>query len=640
MTWTWDDAKVVAFDFETSGDLPEYALQPWRVMGGQIMPGASWITSMSVIRWIDKALVPMGSKLYPSAENIREFLEQAIYNGWTVVTWNGVFDISWCAAYGCGDLIHKVKWLDGMLLWRHLFIEPEYEMDRSKKKSYRLKPEAVEEWVPVMAGYNEDVDYHATDPESLAKLQKYNDKDSVATWCIAKLIWDQLTEKQRNAALIEAECLSLAAEANLRGMPVDTLAAKELTQHLEDTAAKMLEKLAPHGVTEAIVRSPNKLAALLFDEWKLPVYKENTGKKTQKISRSTDKEVLHELAFVDQRCAALRTYRESLNNRTKFAETPLAAASYCGDGRARPAAIVFGTYSGRLTYSSNQGKGVNAKQTGFALHQEKRGSLFRSVITAPPGYTLMEFDAAGQEYRWLAILAKDPAMLQLCLPGEDMHAYMGARIVGADYKTLLVAANVKDSPEEQHRYLGKVANFSLAYRTYPKTFRRMARVQYNIPMELPEAQRIHRTYQNTYTKVPLYWDRQIALTKRCGYAETLAGRRVQVVGDWDGKLGWSMQSTALNYPIQGTGAEQKYLALKAIKSYLSTINAYFAWDLHDGIYLWVPDAMVERAAVEISRMLNNLPYRAEWGFDPPIPLPWDCKYGGGWGALKKWEIAA
>ena len=237
----------------------------------------------------------------------------------------------------------------------------------------------------------------------------------------------------------------------------------------------------------------------------------------------------------------------------------------------------------------------------------------------------------------MAILSNDHVMLQLCQPGEDAHSYMGARIVNKDYRFLQTAAKVKDSQEEADRYLGKVANLSLQYRTYPKTLRKVARVHYNIPMELPEAQRIHRTYQSTYTQVPIYWDRQIGIVRKQGYAETLAGRRVQVVGDWDGKLGWQMESTSLNYPVQGTGADQKYLALKVLKPYLLDVCGRFAWDLHDGIYLWVPDDKVEKVLVEGRRLLNHLPYESEWGFTPPIPLPWDAKFGKSWGALKEWK---
>jgi hypothetical protein len=66
---------------------------------------------------------------------------------------------------------------------------------------------------------------------------------------------------------------------------------------------------------------------------------------------------------------------------------------------------MFGTYTGRMTYASKQGKNKDARQIGFALHQIKRGSEYRGIMQAPPGYTIVEFDAAGQEYRWMATLS-------------------------------------------------------------------------------------------------------------------------------------------------------------------------------------------------------------------------------------------
>ena len=635
----WQDHKIVAFDFETSGDLTEYALQPWR-WAPQPKPGASWVTSMSIIRHDGAGLVTHGSKLFPQASDLRVFLEAAIANDWTVVGWNITFDIMWLFAMGLGDLAHQVKWLDAMLLWRHLEIEPEYEFqtNRSKKKSYRLKPDGMQRWLPIAAGYEADVDFHATDPAELAKLQKYNDRDSVHTWIIAYLIWLDLTPEQRRCAQIEACCLSMVAEANYTGMVVDTLACNELGAWLTGTADEMLEKLAPHGVTEKVVRSPKQLAALLYDEWKLPVLKENKGKTTGIVSRSTDKEVLHELAFSDQRCADLRKYREALGNRAKFAEGILASTTYNGDGRTRPSAIVFGTYSGRLTYGSKQGKGKDERPTGFALHQEKRDKIFREVIIPPPGYTLVEVDASGQEYRWMAIAANDPTMLQMCMPGEDPHSFMGARINERDYYELMAAVHAGEPPAKAARQLGKVGNLALQYRTSARKLRSVSRVQYNIPMELPEAQRIWKTYQATYTKVPEYWKTQIELTKQRGYVETLAGRRVRVVGDWAGDWGWSMGSTAINYRIQGTGADQKYLALAVIKDHVTSSGA-FAWDLHDGLYLYVRDDLVERMVLDIKKLLDNLPYKQAWGFDPPVPLPWDVKTGKSWGGLKEWEFA-
>lgn len=142
-------------------------------------------------------------------------------------------------------------------------------------------------------------------------------------------------------------------------------------------------------------------------------------------------------------------------------------------------------------------------------------------------------------------------MLAMCLPGQDPHGYMGSEIAHKDYRAMLaeLAAGSKDAKAQ--RQLGKVANLSCGYRTSAKKLLSVARVQYNLPMQLPEATHIHTTYRRTYPGVPRYWDRQIQKVRRLGYAETFAGRRVQVVGDWGGKAGWSLESTSINYPIQG-----------------------------------------------------------------------------------------
>lgn len=900
----WDDSKYIAFDFETSGELPEYALQPWRVKQGN-----AWVTSLATVRKAPTSLVIEGGLTGGSIDRVRrdtsKFLTYAIEHNLTVVGWNVAFDISWLLAYGFEREVNQLKFLDGMLLWKHLVVEPEYDIDRHKKRSYSLKA-AVAEILPQFAGYESDVDFHATDPVSLAKLQKYNEQDTMFTLRLTRHFYNELAkEPQRlKAALIEADCLPLVAKANLEGMLVDVPTTETLGNKLVQVAEDMLTRLAPHGVNEKVVRSPKQLSKLMFEDWGLPVLKQNVSARTGNVTDSTDKEVLHELSFTDPRAAEIRLYREALGNKTKFVDAPLKSVDYNADGRTHPLAMVFGTYTSRMTYASKQGRNKDERQIGFALHQMKRGKDFRSIVVAPPGYTLMEFDASGQEVRWMAIASGDENMLQMCMPGEDSHTFMGAAIGHVPYPELRTSLSAGDAGAKSLRQLGKVANLSCIaasnrvltdrgyvpivhvtpqdrvwdgvewvrhggvvyqgrkhviqhqgitltpdhrvltlhgwrsaqactaapttlasghcwsairsmdgyrtritsiaiqgklslylwaretgsrvrsavrkkpvmsrlfhnqnnrkqrsdghiprhhftqakaavqrsicavhksytsglqilrsagyhlllrfadsdgtvrfdpslrrgnraidyrqdrqyarllsgeytvshtsttmpkpqavpkkekvydildcgprhrfvvegvivhncqYRTSAKKLKSVARVQYGIPMELPEAEKVHAAYQATYPGVPDYWRNQIAMTKRLGYVETFAGRRVQVVGNWRGPKGWSMESTSINYRIQGTGGDQKYLALSVLRPYITRIGAVFAWELHDGIYLYVPDAMVERAATEIPYLLANLPYKKAWGFTPPIPLPWDCKFGKSWGELKEWK---
>lgn len=959
----WDDARIVAADLETSGEITHtdidtgkptsaYALQPWRLKDGK-----GWITSGSMIRHAgNEGLIRHFSQLFPTKEQLYRMLCDVVENNWIILGWNITFDVSWLMALGpeFEDICLRIQWLDGMLMWRHYDIEPEYEFQsaRHKKKRYRLKPEAMQEWLPGVPLHNENVDFHATDPANLARLQTYNDKDNVYTWIISRMIWHKLSPVQQRAVLIEAESIPMVAQANLHGLPVDYLHIKDLSAKLDIDAADKLAELAPDGMREDIVRSPAKLAELMFDQWQLPVLKKNKSKvEGKEDSRSTDKEVLHELAFIDVRAKKVKEYREALNAKGKFCTSVLASLEHNGGTRTHPTAGIFRTYcvpgdvevltpegwvalqdwtggdimqvspdgwakflpatrfvgpqvdmwcsvdhqrlkclftaghtmpyltqagnwrtikagemvrsgiydlpvaskvihlegaispeqmrmlaatqadgyfnargglsfcfeksrkiermrqllraagvvgwreqggyatrpdrvefhisrrylpewlsverkqfgpwvldttqeglvalvdevrywdgsahqdggyryvskirenvewvvtaaalvgkkaslhvlnadgmsschisderpvvtvrpnrhmkaqagvrraycattqtgywlartpdghifvtgnTGRMTVDSKQGRGKTASQIGFALHQMKRGKEYREIVCAaeadamaPEGYDIMEFDAAGQEFRWMAIASRDPTMLRLCLPGEDAHTYMGAAIVGMPYPELLRLVKAEDKVAGQNRYLGKFANLSLQYRTSARKLRSKARVDYDIPIELPEAQRIHATYQRTYPGVPQYWERQIALVKAQGYVETFGGNRVRIEGDWNGSYGWSMGSTAINYKIQGTGADQKHLAMAVIKDYLREIGGRFLFDLHDGLYLLIPTRIRQKAANEIKRRLDNLPYQQAWGFTPPIPMPWDGKVGKSWGRMKELQF--
>lgn len=279
-------------------------------------------------------------------------------------------------------------------------------------------------------------------------------------------------------------------------------------------------------------------------------------------------------------------------------------------------------------------------QIGFALHQEKRGKEFREKIIAPVGHTVVEFDAAGQEFRWMAEESGDEVMKQLCMPGEDAHSYMGSRIDPKwDYRDLIKA--VKDGNKEaiHLRLNGKVGNLSLQYRTSASRFCSSARVDYNVDMTLRQAAHIHGVYPKTYKGMPLYWENQIEKTKRLGYVENLAGRRVAVKGDWSrySKMRWSMESTAINFPIQAVGADQKYLALACVKNIISEFDTKFFMDLHDGLYWLTPDAKVQPFIIRTKKILDGLPYTRAWGYTPSIPLPWDASFGPSWGTLKSWK---
>lgn len=615
-----------SLDLETAGTGPEFGLQPWRAKQGEAR-----ITAISTAAY-DTSMQVSGI-LLPEVEQIAAILEGFVRTNTTVIAWNAPFDMSWLIGVGLDDLVRRIRWVDAMLWWKHGTNSPEYTKKGEARKKYSLE-EAVAEFYPAHTGFKKITSFDTPDAQLLLR----NKMDAATTLRLAERFWNELSDAQQRCAMIESASLYHVATANLQGMAVDRPAADTLSGGLGETARARLEALSEFGATATILASPQQLGKLLFEEWELPVMRRTASKQP-----STDDDTLHELAAMDDRASLVRDYREANNNRTKFVSNIIKSCDYNGDEKTHPSAKVFGTYTGRLTYSSSQGgNGKGKVQTGFALHQMKRQADFRALVEAPEDHDIVELDAANQEYRWFAILSRDPVMLAMCEPGEDGHGYMGGQIAGQTYEWMKETAHTQDATLyamwKAARQMGKFANLAFQYRIGVSAATQKARVEHGMNVTERHIEGVKNTYLSSYKQVKKYWRDAIRIAAQRGYAETLAGRRVQLVGNWQGTLGWSLESTAINFPIQGVGADQKFLALACIKRLLVKYGGRFYYELHDGLYFVIPKKNTLAFVTEAKALLDNLPYKKAWGFIPPVPLPWDCKVGTSWGTLKEFKV--
>lgn len=632
--------RLVSFDVETRGLEEGYGLQPFRALDDK-----AWLTMCAMAdeegtRGATFQTIPPEHRREHTVAYLKAWLERCAAEKLTITAWNATFDVAWLIALGLREQVYAVNWLDGMLLWKHLTNAPEWSP--VVVRSYSLK-EAVRIFIPDEAGYEEDIDFETDDSEALQKLFEYNQKDALFTFRLTKFFLGKMNPSMRRNAMIEAASIPMVAESMVEGVCINVDAAKALEEKLTDEASVAFVKLklsCEEDVSPETLASPTKLAKLLYEDWKLPILK-----RTDKGAPSTDRDALSLLSEKDPRAALLNEYREAKNNCTKFATGAIKSVEYNGDGRSRPAARIFGTYTGRMTYSASILKGKAKKPTGVPLHQWKRSPEFRALIEPPEGYTLLEFDFSGQEFRWMAVVSSDPTMLNMCAEGEDAHSYMGAKVQGIGYNELRERLEAKDPKAKDARQLGKVANLSLQYRTSAKTLVRVARVGYNLNLTEQEAFAIHATYKTTYPYVTEYWKSKARVMADRGWTDTVAGRRIHVgpVTLWrrfgkDGELEdntWSSESTGINFPVQGSGADQKYLALAVLRKYLPKVNGRFYFELHDGIFIVVPDEHAEKALQEVQHILSNLPYKKAWGVDLPVAFPVDAKIGKSWGDLKE-----
>jgi DNA polymerase-1 len=250
----------------------------------------------------------------------------------------------------------------------------------------------------------------------------------------------------------------------------------------------------------------------------------------------------------------------------------------------------------------------------------------------------VEFDASGQEDRLMALISQDPMLLKVFRDNMDIHCYTAASITGRGYDELMQMKAADDpwlTGDTGMRQAGKVTNHSNKYRIGAAKMRITAKVDYGLDITVEEAKRWQQGFKRSFPGIPRYWTRAIQNAQRLGYAETLAGRTFLTPESFfnNKKDSWSTQSSAINFPIQGSGADMKELAIATLHRKFPEL--LFAFDLHDGLFYYVKQGTPIELLHDVQHALDNLDYESAWGITPSIPMTWDGEFGPDWGHMTK-----
>lgn len=612
--------NFIGLDIETAGtpEHPEYSLQPWRVKTGEAR-----ITALSVVGFVGQEDRTLFSGLEPTRDQIRDLLINLnTFQKDPVLTgWNMMFDAAWLIAYGFEDLMRQMKWADAQIFRRAL----ENTVEKTPAGHWGLK-KAVHDFLPDMENYADEIkernDWSIVDDT----LLRYNRDDSLATARLARSFFGHLSDRQRILCNVVNSSIIPLAAAWVNGININPDALDTWSAKIEGARAKSLQTLiTEHGLdSDKVLTSHVQLKSWLHQKGFMV--------------ECTDRNELTKFsgnALMDQVIA----FKRANGHLTKFINGTRESLDYNGGTTTHPQGRLWNTYTGRDGYSSTQEKKY---QVGIAIHQwPKRGdSTPRTVIRAPQGYKLCECDFSTQESRLLADYSDDPILLDIFRSGLDFHSYMASVIDGCDYATFVDCYKHGDKDAQELRQCAKVVNLSLTYRASWRRLIDMARKDYDVIFTPEQAQRYHRLYRSTYELVPEYWQRSIRTAQIALQAETRGGRTV-LIKDWSRDQAWSSESTALNFPIQGTGADMKALGRGIIDPILYKNGGRYLLDLHDALFFLVPDnADGERLARRCQMILSNLPYEKVFGWTPKVPMPVDLKIGYVWADLEDVPLAA
>jgi DNA polymerase-1 len=617
--------KIVTFDLETKGKKFWEALAPW-----------SYDFEVQIAAWSEGRDGEVKAKRIEDDTEFLMWVKRELEDADVIWGWNLVYDVA-CILAVAGrnsdwfdyDALRKQlfskRYSDGMLLWQRTT-----EMWRTFAKN-----ELFEKWTPALSyglkAYATEHNWIYTEKDFASLEYAKHDVDFTRKAIINE--GSKLPQNQIQGYMQECKCIPVLAEQWVRGIIVDKEALRELGGQAR---AKMLNAAKSLGVLEDVLRSDAKKRKLIYEDWGLECPCELNGKEIRTASGAlpTNKLALRLLLKQDKRIQYVIDYQKAKTQYTKFFEATVKALKNNGNGRVYVPHRIASTYTGRMTVNSKTSardeKGSTKKvPTGIALHQWQSDPLVRNLLRPPEGHTLVEFDAAGQEMRLMAHLSGDETMTDLFQKGMSAHAVMAAQFSGEPYQIIMDRRHVDPAYATKYK-IGKVANLSLQYRTSWNRMAMMAMEKDGTEFEVHEAKLLRQTYIKTYPGVKQFWDKQVDEADTVQYVEALDGRRLKLGKKVQGD--WRKESAAINFPIQSSGAAMKYFALSEMRDVMVQYDAYFAWDLHDGIFFYVPDEAVEEFCKTTQAVLDGLDY-STWNWTPAVPMLWEGAYGKRWGEM-------
>jgi DNA polymerase-1 len=385
------------------------------------------------------------------------------------------------------------------------------------------------------------------------------------------------------------------------GVRVDTSAFGKLAQHLTTEINRVGERIFELAERRFNINSPKQLGEVLFTHMKLPAPPSRGKAKAV----STAQDVLEALAEKHEVPRLVLEYRHLAKLKSNYVDAlPLLAD---GDSRVHTTFQAAATATGRLS-------SVNPNLQNIPVRTEL-GREIRAAFTAAPGTQLLSADYSQIELRLLAHFSGDPLLVRAYQENQDIHTLTASEVFGVPAATM----------DKQTRDRAKAVNFGIVYGISPFGLA----AQLGIPQA--EARAYIERYFARYVGVKAFIERTLDETRRKGSVRTLFGR-IRPIPDIESRnpnqRGFA-ERTAINSPLQGTGADLIKLAMIAIDRKLTErkLKTRMVLQVHDELLFEVP----RDESGEVEKLVRS---EMEGVAQLKVPLVADLASGPNWRDLK------
>jgi uracil-DNA glycosylase family 4 len=463
---------------------------------------------------------------------------------------------------------------------------------------------------------------------------------------VFKKMLEEDHDTKRVHDLIMVPCIKLFIEAEFQGVFIDLDKMDDAEAFLREELATALKNLEQWEKKAVLVDkktgrinwgSPQQLGDLLFNVLKIKgVEKTAAGKES--VSESVLLRIDHPMV------GDLLKFRGAKQQLSFFIEgwRPYLDVN----GYLHPSFKLHGTVTGRLSCENPN------------LQQVPRDPRIRSLITAPPGWTLIEMDLSQIELRIAAELADEHNLLRVFHEGGDPHWQTAIREIerGAGYKkeiikTVKMATGTKMSYSEAVEHIlgmggdhaaklmemwkevrkkAKAINFGYLYGMWWKKFKIYARDNYGVEVTDDEAQASREAFFELYPKFPKWHDKQRRFAQVNGYVRSLSGRKRRLpaaMGGRDTPQRREAQRQAINSPVQSFANELNLMAAIQMAKEFSKQWFHISGTVHDAVLMMVRNDKVEEVYKRGLEIMSKPKLLKKFEIEMGVPIEAEAKIG-------------
>jgi DNA polymerase-1 len=401
---------------------------------------------------------------------------------------------------------------------------------------------------------------------------------------------------------IERPLIPVLIDVERAGVRIDGQALAGQSKRLEQELGRRTSRIYELANGEFNINSPKQLAEVLFDKMQLPVLK-RTGTSR---APSTAVDVLEELALAHDLPREILEWRALMKLKGTYIDA-LPQLINPDTGRVHTCFNQAVAATGRLSSSDPNLQNIPIKT---ALGRE-----IRAAFVAEPGHVLISADYSQIEFRVLAHMAEEPALVDAFREGADFHERTALKIFGAD------------SGRDPHelRSIAKMVNYALLYGKSAFTLSK------DIGVTQQAAQEFIDAYFAGFPQVRAFIDRTLEEARATGVVKTLFGRRrlVPELNSRNGQVRMAAERVAVNLPIQGTAADiLKRAMIDVHEALISHPEARMILTVHDELLFEVPRGRADDyAAIVRDRMQSAVALN--------VPLTVDVGIGENWKEAKE-----